>query len=244
MPLEAFPSDTKQQFIFLVGQAEKYIQERTVGPRAFRTWRKRAHSWLKTNAPDSGLSNDLLLVPAGNMQRALRALLRAKPLVPLLNDRNGPVLPKPADAKKVFIVHGRDDGLKTTVARLVDRLGLQPIILHEQPNKGRTIIEKFLDHSQVGFAVVLLSPDDKGGLATDPPDKYLLRARQNVILELGFFLGKLGRANVAAIYSPAVEMPSDYSGVVFLPQDPSGTWQLALAKEMKSAGLPVDLNKL
>ncbi len=81
------------------------------------------------------------------------------------------------------------------MAHLISRIGLEPIILHEQPNRGRTIIEKFFDHSDVGFTVVLLSPDDKSGLASESPDKYKFRARQNVIMELGFFLGRLGRVH-------------------------------------------------
>jgi predicted nucleotide-binding protein len=98
--------------------------------------------------------------------------------------------------------------MKESVARFLEKLDLRPIILHEQPNKGRTVIEKFEAHSDVGFAVVLLTPDDVGGLASSP-DKLSRRARQNVILELGYFIGKLGRAKVCALYKEGVEIPSD-----------------------------------
>ena len=115
-------------------------------------------------------------------------------------------------------------------------------MLHEQPNRGRTIIEKFVDYASVGFAVVLLTADDLGGTKNTSIDKMSLRARQNVILELGFFLGALGRGRVCALYEHGVEIPSDYQGVVFVALDEGGAWKLAIAREMKAAGLPVDLN--
>jgi hypothetical protein len=101
-------------------------------------------------------------------------------------------------SKRVFVVHGHDEGMRESVARVLTRLGLKPVILHEQPDRGRTIIEKFHEHSDVGFAVVLLSPDDTGYSTTAGADTAKPRARQNVILELGFFLGRLGRENVVA----------------------------------------------
>ncbi|MDB6023933.1 MAG: hypothetical protein JWM68_156 [Verrucomicrobiales bacterium] len=244
MPIQPFPIGAKEQFDFLVEQAERYIKEGQAGPRAFKAWRNRAIDWLKQNARASGLASELLIIPEGNVQRSLRVFLKVRPTIPFLRDKSAFMAPKPKNAKKVFIVHGHNDALKNTVARFVSKLDLDPVILHEQPNKGRTIIEKFIDNSDVGFAVVLLTPDDKGGSASNAPDSYKFRARQNVILELGFFLGSLGRERVAAIFDSSVEMPSDYSGVLFLPHDSNGSWQFALAKEMREAGLPVDLNKL
>src|SRR5918999_4506459 len=110
------------------------------------------------------------------------------------------------------------------------------MILHEQPSRGQTLIEKF-EQSTIGarYAIVLLTPDDLGGKAGEG---LRPRARQNVILELGFFLGKLGRSRVCALFMEGVELPSDYSGVVYVPVDSSGAWRLILAKEMKGAGLP------
>ncbi len=143
----------------------------------------------------------------------------------------------------VFIVHGHDDLAKTSVARFIEKLGLQAIILHEQPNKGQTIIEKFESNAaNVGFAVVLLTPDDVGA-PKDSPNDVKERARQNVILELGYFCGSLGRNRVCVLYKEGVEIPSDYLGVVYTPLDSAGGWHLKLAKEMKEAGLDVDLNK-
>lgn len=146
--------------------------------------------------------------------------------------------------RDVFLVHGRNEGVRERVARFLERLDLKPIILHEQPNQGRTIIEKFEDYSGVAFAVVLLTGDDHGGLKGEPFENQKLRARQNVILELGFFLGLLSRSRVCALYEHGVEIPSDYQGVAFVELDDRERWHVELAKEMKAAGLPVDMNKL
>lgn len=147
-----------------------------------------------------------------------------------------------SDSTKVFVVHGHDEAAKQAVARFIEKLDLTPVILHEQPNEGRTIIEKFEDHSDVCFAVVLMTPDDIGALAEEE-DKLKPRARQNVILEFGFFLGKLGRKRVCALYKD-VEIPSDYKGVLFIPMDKNNGWQLSLAKEIKAVGIEIDLNKV
>jgi predicted nucleotide-binding protein len=147
-----------------------------------------------------------------------------------------------AQGSKIFIVHGRDDGSKERVARFISTVGLQPIILHEQPNEGRTIIEKFETHSNVAFAVVILTPDDVGGLADDA-DNLRPRARQNVVFELGFFIGKLGRTRVAALHKERLELPSDYSGVVYIEFDTGSAWKFSLVKELKAAGFDVDANK-
>jgi predicted nucleotide-binding protein len=200
--------------------------------------------WLREQVPDSGLADELLEQRVASAHRCLRALNRAKELLPFLRDDFDTKLPKPENVRKVFVVHGHDGALKNAVARLLEKLELQPVILHEQPNKGRTIIEKFLDYADVAFAVVLLTPDDLGGMVAGDPSKFKPRARQNVILELGFFLGKLTRQRVAAIYSDGVELPSDYSGVLFIPYDAGGAWQYQIAKELKAAGVRIDLNKI
>lgn len=146
-------------------------------------------------------------------------------------------------SNRVFIVHGHQESFRETTARFIEKLGLTPIILHEQPNKGRTIVEKFTDYSDVGFAVVLMTADDKGGLISESHDQHRPRARQNVVLELGFFLGKIGRGRVCALYQDGVEIPSDYNGVLFVKLDNGGAWKFQLAKEIKAAGIDVDLNK-
>ncbi len=149
---------------------------------------------------------------------------------------------KPPSTNDVFVVHGRDDGPKDAVAAFLRKLGLNPIILHEKPNQGRTIIEKFEKESNVAFAVVLLTPDDVGALAGEESN-LKPRARQNVIFELGYFTGNLGRERVCALTKGDVEKPSDYDGVVYIPFDDSGAWQMALVKELRSAGLDADANR-
>jgi predicted nucleotide-binding protein len=146
-------------------------------------------------------------------------------------------------SNRVFVVHGHDEEAKQAVARYLDRLDLEPLVLHEQPNKGRTVIEKFEDYSDVGFAIVLLTPDDVAAPATTPGE-LKPRARQNVVLELGFFLGRLGRNKVCALHKHDIEIPSDLSGVLYVQMDDAGAWQLHLGREIKAAGLHMDLNLL
>ena len=156
-----------------------------------------------------------------------------------------PALPtKPAVMTgRVFIVHGHDNGMKEAVARVITKLGFEPVVLHEMPNQGKTIIEKFETHAKVDFAIVLFSPDDMG-YAQGHPDQAKPRARQNVLLELGFFVGALGRHKVCALFQDGIEKPSDYDGVAYLKFDGEGKWQFDLAKEMRAAGMTVDSNKL
>lgn len=147
---------------------------------------------------------------------------------------------------QIFVVHGHDEAIKEAVARTLEKLELKPIILHEQPSKGRTIIEKLSDYSDIDFAVVLLSPDDLAYTKDQSPEKAKLRARQNVIFELGFFIGRLGRDRVLALYRGVenFEIPSDYQGVLYTPYDESGAWRLNLVNELKACGYDVDANKL
>ena len=143
--------------------------------------------------------------------------------------------------KKVFVVHGHDEGAKESIARFLEKLGFEPIILHEQASGGRTIIEKVEHYGEVAFAVVLLTPDDIGGSISNP-EVQQPRARQNVILELGYFIGRLGRPHVTALVKEGVERPSDIDGVVYVAMDSTGGWRVQVAREMKAAGLDVDLN--
>jgi len=150
-----------------------------------------------------------------------------------------PVLP-PAQPKalqrKVFIVHGHDDAALQAVARYLEKLKLEAIVLREQPDQGRTIIEKFEDYaSEVGFAVVLLTPDDLAGAAAMPSQTS--RARQNVIFELGYFVGKLGRGRACLLRKGEVEIPSDLYGVIYSEMDPREGWKLKLAREFAAANL-------
>lgn len=150
-------------------------------------------------------------------------------------------------SKKVFVVHGHDDAMKGSVARVLEKLGLEPIILHEKPDQGKTVIEKFMaNSSDVGFAVVLLSGDDIAYPKSAKPKQARPRARQNVILELGFFVGKLGREKVLPLYRKAdnFEHPSDFAGVLYKEFDEHGHWRFELVKELQAEGYDVDANKL
>ena len=144
--------------------------------------------------------------------------------------------------REVFVIHGRDNEAKQTVARFLQDLELTPIILHEEANQGRTIIEKLEDHARVGFAVALLTPDDVGGLQGQEED-LKPRARQNVIFEFGYFTGRLGRKRVCALVKDDVDRPSDYDGVVYIRMDDSDGWKLQLIRELKNAGFPADANR-
>jgi predicted nucleotide-binding protein len=149
---------------------------------------------------------------------------------------------EPEFSSKVFVVHGRDGQHRETVARFLEQLGLEAVILHEQPNKGRALITKFQEvAADIGFAIVLMTPDDIGGIR-DGCSEQKPRARQNVIFELGFFIGALGPERVAALIGNDVERPSDFEGVVYIPIE--SEWRLPLCRELRAAGYDVDLNKV
>ena len=145
--------------------------------------------------------------------------------------------------KQVFIVHGHDDAAEQSAARVVEKLGLKPVILHERARESRTVIEQLEICGDVGYAIVLLTPDDVGKAATDIGEPKT-RARQNVILELGYFLGRLGRKHVCTLLKGDIEIPSDWKGVLYLRMDEAGAWRYELAKEMNAVGLHVDTNRL
>lgn len=149
---------------------------------------------------------------------------------------------EPSDSNRVFVVHGHDHGCKETVARYLAKLGLEPIILHEQADQGRTIIEKFEHNSKVSCAVVILSPDDVASSKNDPSATEH-RARQNVIFEMGFFVGKLGRRRTFALVQKGVVLPSDIDGVIYIAMDDDSTWRMKLVGELKAVGMDVDANK-
>lgn len=147
------------------------------------------------------------------------------------------------DKTKVFLVHGRDNELKQEVARFVAQLNIAPIILHEQASQGMTIIEKIEAYSNVGFGIVLYTPCDVGYEKNHENNK-MGRARQNVVFEHGYLIGKLGRNRVCALVKQEVEKPNDISGIVYIPYDGNGGWKLEIAKEMHNAGYDIDLNSL
>jgi len=145
----------------------------------------------------------------------------------------------------VFVVHGHDDSTLHQVMRLLAQMGIRGIVLREEPSQGRAIIEKLEHYSDVGFAVILMTADDLGGSAEEVSrGRHRPRARQNVILELGYFAAKLGRKRLCVLKEDGVEEPSDILGIVYTEIDRSGAWRLTLGKELKAAGFNIDLNRL
>lgn len=150
--------------------------------------------------------------------------------------------------KNIFVVHGHDDGMKQTVARFIEHIGLTPIILSEQANEGQTIIEKLEKNiDNCSYGIVLYSPCDKGGINEENAE-LKPRARQNVVFEHGYLIGKLGRKRVCCllkdnIEKPEFEKPGDNDGIIYISYD-TNNWKFMLAKELKAAKYDIDLNKL
>lgn len=143
------------------------------------------------------------------------------------------------DKTRIFIVHGHDGELKQAIARIIEKQGIEPIILSEQANLGLTIIEKLERYGNVGGAICLFTSDDKG--KGNSEKGYKSRARQNVVLETGYFWGKLGRKNIVIVSDNSIEMPSDLDGVVY---SNNRNWEIDLLKDLNAMGYSIDMNKL
>jgi predicted nucleotide-binding protein len=142
----------------------------------------------------------------------------------------------------VLLIHGHDEAMKESLLEFLEKLGLRVIILHEQPDGGKSMIGKFGESPDIHFAIILLTPDDITSPRNKPKERQT-RVGQNVIFEFGYFWGKLGRGRVCALYKAGVEIPSDYPALVTIPMDARGGWRLLVAKEIKQAGMEIDLNK-
>ena len=136
--------------------------------------------------------------------------------------------------RRVFVVCGTDDEMKQAVTAALTKLWLVPVVMCEEPSQGRKIVERFKDYADVGFAVVLLSPDDSVYVKDEPPTKRKLRPRQDVVFELGFLLGKLGRSNVLVFQRECqnFEVPTDFEGMKVTAFDDRDSWKLALIREL------------
>lgn len=149
--------------------------------------------------------------------------------------------------RKVFVVYGHDGNARTQLEAMLRRRDLEPIIIDQLVSSGATIIEKLEEHTnEVNFGIVLATPDDIG-YAKNNEDKKRYRARQNVVLELGMLLAKIGRSKVAILLSQAEDMekPSDIDGLIYIPfKDNIEETKLSLAKEMQSNGYTLDISKL
>lgn len=139
-----------------------------------------------------------------------------------------------APSRRVFVVHGHDEDVLRAVCDFLGTLELEPVVLREETGEGRTIIEKFEANADVEFAVVLLTPDDCSYPHRDPA-AIGNHARQNVVLELGFFWGALGRKYVATIVVGDVDIPSDFAGFQYIRFDAEAAWQERLARELAAA---------
>jgi predicted nucleotide-binding protein len=152
------------------------------------------------------------------------------------------VTPTPAaesdspSGRDVFIVHGHA-GREYEVAHVVHDMGLKSVILKEEINRGSpTLIEKLeREAKRSGYAIVIFTPDDLGRSVKEKDEKP--RTRQNVILELGFFIAKLGRDKVTILHDPTVEVPSDFGGVTYYPLDEAGGWKSRIQAELEAADL-------
>ena len=145
----------------------------------------------------------------------------------------------------IFIVHGHDDRMRLEIKRFVEALRLKAVVLQDAPDRGLTILEKLeLYAGQAKFAIILLSPDDEGYSKREGKDAVKMRARQNVILELGMMIGKLGRPHVAVLASGVLEKPSDIDGLVYIEYDPkhADAAFLKLARQLRTAGFTIDMN--
>jgi predicted nucleotide-binding protein len=129
---------------------------------------------------------------------------------------------------RVFVVHGRDEATKVSIVRFLEEIGLEPFVLDDQPGLGRTAFE-VIEEAKAEYAIVLLTPDDYLGEGA--------RARQNVVLELGYFIGRLGRNRVCSLYRPPIELPSDFHGALYIEMDSDGLWRQTLEVELMRAGM-------
>lgn len=230
--------------------SEADLQERFLGPRS-----RGQEVWVKGKSFDWANATFRIFQgpPTSDIENFVAAA--GAPLLELggdleeVTDRfiDGPPGERPEAAaaisgEAVFIVHGQDESRKNAVARFVSTVlpDTSVQILHEQPNAGRTLIEKLEGTSALArFAIILLTADDEGrklGGELQP------RGRQNVIFEMGYFIGKFGRENVAVLYESGVELPSDLDGLAYVELDIPGAWRVELARELRVAGLEPDLN--
>jgi len=203
---------------------------------------KRDFDWIKSNFDDLA-KNDFSNIKQKIYSFLEKAKLPERKVAPL--------------SKNIFIVHGRDTKPVKELKAMLSELGLKPIFLHEQPSGSRTIVEKLEKYSDVGYAFVVLTPDD----VTLSSDDFLRklqsdeefriseetfwsmitkRARQNVVLEFGYFMGLLGRDRVCCLYKGDIELPSDMHGIVYVPfKESINECRDKIIKELKAAGYEI-----
>jgi len=212
-----------------------------------------AHGGFPPTAPASPATRSVS-TPAGQQRRVPAAFTAGTTTAPAAGGEYLELELRPAPrpesvpaarsaSKRVFVVHGHNDALRDSVTAQLYRLGFDPVVLREHAERGQTIIEKIEQYSDVSFAVVLVTPDDEGR-AQGSIGELQPRARQNVIMELGYFVGRLGRGRVCVLFGDRVELPSDFTGVLHIPLDPGGGWKQLLARELLAAGYAIESGKL
>lgn len=239
---------------FIVTQSESSLEEIIKQRKAMREFLKK---WNENRFPRKPESPNISSEESDSIKEILKGILLDKRYVVDITDKLleeaqnlldttaelGNKIPATYSNHKVFIVHGRDHNLLTQVENVLMKLGLDPIVLQEQANNGKTIIEKIEECTDVGFGIVLYTPCDEGRLKSEGGE-LKPRARQNVVLEHGYLMAKLGRERVCCLVSDDVEFPSDIQGVVYTSAKNVGQWKYEIAKELKAAGFSIDTSKL
>ena len=239
---------------FIVTQSESSLEEIIKQRKAMREFLKK---WNENRFPRKPESPNISSEESDSIKEILKEILLDKRYVVDITDKLleeaqnlldttaelGNKIPATYSNHKVFIVHGRDHNLLTQVENVLMKLGLDPIVLQEQANNGKTIIEKIEECTDVGFGIVLYTPCDEGRLKSEGGE-LKPRARQNVVLEHGYLMAKLGRERVCCLVSDDVEFPSDIQGVVYTSAKNVGQWKYEIAKELIAAGFSIDTSKL
>jgi predicted nucleotide-binding protein len=150
-------------------------------------------------------------------------------------------------SRRIIVVCGADDEMKQALTEALTKLSLIPLVMCEEPSQGKKIVENFnRDYADVTFAVVLLSPDDFAYAKNEAATKRKLRPQQDVVFELGFLLGKLGKGNVLIFFRECqnFEIPTDFEGIKVTAFDDRDSWKLALIREVSNCGLAVDGDRI
>ena len=208
--------------------------------------------WSYEAADKLTLPNQENLVAAKDKKYLLESVIKGKvkgaylcteEFLPSTQKNGFPTQPaKSSDKRRVFVVCSTDDEMKKAIINALTKLWLVPVVICEEPSQGRKIVERFHDYTDVGFAVVLLSPDDFAYGKNQAPTKRKLRPRQDVVFELGFLLGKLGKGNVLVFCRECenFESPADFEGIKVTAFDDRDSWKLALIRELSNCGFIVE----
>lgn len=261
--IEKGESFTFQNFCYPNDAGQEYGGDDTA---EWLAWKTRSYNFVRQLTADNSTTAKMVDVAvkirtegyySQNFERAKSTILKALRLTldatkedafnELRRSGSHSTSPSLSKSNKIFVVHGHDHALKTEVETFLYDIGLDPVVLHRKPDEGATVIEKFEKHSDVGYALILLTPDEVA-YAIDEEDKEdekrekEKRARPNVIFEFGYFVGKLGRKRVCCLYKGDVTLPSDLSGLVYKKLDgPLKSQKFSLIKELKAAGYQIKI---